>query len=355
MNYYTKERLIDELKQSTEFLDLNFRSNSSIIISEYGGRPLGIFPKRDSFNLLWVNQELSAQISNRSRDIGGDRYWISPERSFFYKDPQNWEGWFCPEGLDPGHYEITEKSDEKCVLESPISIQNQWNDNIYHGNITRTIHLLEEPITTGINYCGIEYIDSCTLDHPDLNVNGWSLATVVSGGEKNPGTVLIPTKNKGKPISYFRPIPPDRICIEDDYIGYKIDVAEVYKLAIRPEDIDFSIKAKIGYVLDLPESEDYGLLMKLSDDIPMSQSDCFDTARDHPNAEIGVIQSYNSKSQDKMKLRYGEIELQLNRFETTNGKSKGKSTHQLIGYVGDKDEILGVIEKYMNIQEPTLF
>lgn len=355
MNYYTRERLINELKDSTDFLELGANSNTSIIISEYGGRPLGIFPKKNSSNLLWVNQELSTQISKRSRDIGGDRYWISPERSFFYRDPENWEVWFCPEGLDPGHYSITEKSEEKCVLESPISIQNQWDNDIYQGSITRTIQLLEEPISTEINYCGIECLDSCTLHHPNLKVNGWSLATVNSGGIKNPGTVLIPTKNKGKPISYFRPIPPDRICIEDDYIGYKVDVAEVYKLAIRPEDIDFSIKAKIGYVLDLPESDDYGLLMKLSDDIPKSQEDCFDTARDHPNAEIGVIQSYNSKSPDKMELRYGEIELQLNKFETTNGVSNGKSTHQLIGYVGDKDEILGVIEKYMKIQEPELF
>lgn len=355
MNYFTKDNLIKKLKGITDFLELKFNNNAAIIISEYGGRPLGIFPRRNTVNLLWVNSDLSNQISQRSRDIGGDRYWLSPERTFFYKNPELWEEWFCPKGLDPAHYKIVKRSDKSCVLKTPISVQNQWNGEIYKGNITRTIELLDEPIKTGIDYCGIEYTDECILNEPNLKVNGWSLATVISGGVNNPGTVLIPTKSDPKPISYFRTIPKKRLYIGNNYVAYKIDVNDIYKLAIRPEDVDFSKKSKIAYALKVPNSEEYSILMKLSNDIPKSQNNCFDTARDHPDAEIGVIQSYNSESPSAQQLRYGEIELQLNKFKNSNGKSQGKATHQLIAYIGNKKEILDIIQNYLGIHDPQLF
>jgi ABC-type Fe3+/spermidine/putrescine transport system ATPase subunit len=104
--------------------------------------------------------------------------------------------------------------------------------------------------------------------------------------------------NNRLPLSYFRRIPKERLFIGKNYIAFKIDVNDIYKLAIRPEDIDFSKKAKIGYKVQIPHTHLYGFLVKLSDDIPHSQNECFDTARDHPDSEIGVIQSYNAESPD---------------------------------------------------------
>ena len=85
----------------------------------------------------------------------------------------------------------------------------------------------------------------------------------ISGGSSNPGIALIPTKSIPKPLSYFKAIPQDRLRVGDNYVAFKIDVDDIYKLAIRPEDIDFSRKAKIGYVLKIPESEEYGFHVKL--------------------------------------------------------------------------------------------
>ena len=105
----------------------------------------------------------------------------------------------------------------------------------------------------------------------------------------------------------------------------------------------------------MPDNEDYGFLVKLSNDIPRTQNECFDVARDHPDSEIGVVQSYNSESYEKPLLNYGEIELQLNLFNTIDNASHGKAKHQLFGYIGSKEEILGVIEKYLGIVNPLLF
>ena len=355
MNYYTKDTLISAIEKSSALVDLSFSEESSVIISEYGGRPLGIFPKEDCISLLWIASNIKKAIESRDRTIGGDRYWISPERNYFYENPETWEGWYCPPGLDPANYSFLGESEKSCTLSTNISITNMAIKANYIGELTRQFTLINEPFSTGLNYCGIEFVDDCVIYTPNIKINGWSLANIISGGPKNPGTVLIPTKSEPKPLSYFRLIPEDRLVVRENYVAYKIDVDDVYKLAIRPEDINFSKPAKIGYMLKMPESEEYGFLVKLSEDIPRSQDRCFDVARDNPDSEIGVIQSYNSDSPNKPLLRYGEIELQLKLFETIDNTSHGKAKHQLFAYIGSKDEILRVIEKYLGIENPELF
>ncbi len=355
MNYYTKEGLLSTIKDTTNLVELNTDEESSVVISEYGGRPLGFFPKEGCYSLLWINPHIKEAIKSRDRSIGGDRYWISPERKFFYKNPETWTDWFCPSSLDPANYEILKSSNESCTLSSKIFIVDQFTNERYDGEITRKFTLIKEPISTRVSYCGIEFLEDCTLNKPNLKVNGWTLANIISGGPHNSGTVLIPTNPNPKPLSYFRMIPNERLLIGDNYVAYKIDVDDIYKLAIRPEDIDFSRQAKIGYVLKIPDSDEYGFLVKISDDIPKSQDECFDISRDHPDSEIGVIQSYNSDSPDKPLLKYGEIELQLNLFESVNNNSRGIAKHLLFGYIGSKDEIIEVIYKYLGIHNPILF
>ena len=356
MNYFIKKTLTSVVDKCTRLIDLTFSDESSVVISEYGGRPLAIFPRNDNYSLLWVAPDIKNRIEKRERTIGGDRYWISPERDFFYKNPEKFEDWFCPAGLDPANYKILASSNKSCTVSSNISVINQRTKENYIGEITRQFNLIKEPFQTGVSYCGIEFLDDCVFYKPNLKINGWSLANVISGGPDNPGTVLIPISNPNpKPLSYFRIIPEDRLIVRENYVAYKIDVDDVYKLAIRPDDISFSRSAKIGYVLKIPEAEEYGFLVKLSDDVPRSQDQCFDVARDHPDSEIGVIQSYNSESPNKPILRYGEIELQLNMFETSDNTSHGKAKHQLFAYIGSKDEILRVIEKYLGIENPELF
>jgi hypothetical protein len=294
-------------------------------------------------------------IKSRKSEIGGDRYWISPEREFFYENPQTWEGWFCPHGLDPAYYEILAESSKSCTLSSPITVESQIKKDIYNGEMTRQISLIKEPTSTGMSYIGVEFVDDCVFFQPNLQINGWSLACIISGGSSNPGTVLIPTKSNPKPLSYFRMIQQDRLRVGENYIAFKIDVDDIYKLGIRPEDIDFTRKAKIGYVLRIPDSKEYGFLVKLSEDIPRSQKECFDVSKDHPDEGIGVIQSYNSESVNKPALKFGEIELQLNKFKTIDNISHGKASHQIFGYIGSKAEILEVIDKFLAIKNPILF
>ena len=71
--------------------------------------------------------------------------------------------------------------------------------------------------------------------------------------------------------------------------------------------------------------------------------------------KISPRKSYNSESPNKPSLNFGEIELQLNSFQAIDNASHGKATHQLFAYIGTKEEILKVVEKYFGINNPELF
>ncbi|MEJ2295203.1 MAG: hypothetical protein P8Y23_10590, partial [Candidatus Lokiarchaeota archaeon] len=150
MNLYTKEKLIASCVNLTDLVELNNSNNGSVTISEYGGRILGLFPKSDEINLLWVNPKIKEIIQSKERAIGGDRYWISPERDFFYKDPTTWSNWFCPPSLDPGNYEILAHDQHSCTVSSAISLMNQRTKQKISGEITRQFSIVKEPIDTGI-------------------------------------------------------------------------------------------------------------------------------------------------------------------------------------------------------------
>lgn len=70
MSYFTKEKLLSAIKDHTTLIELD-SGESSVIISEYSGRPIGIFPKDNIYNLLWVNPNIKKAIESRSHEIGG--------------------------------------------------------------------------------------------------------------------------------------------------------------------------------------------------------------------------------------------------------------------------------------------
>ncbi|MBN1802308.1 MAG: hypothetical protein JW891_12425 [Candidatus Lokiarchaeota archaeon] len=355
MKYFKKEQLIEEIKSLTRLIELKSNDDSTVIISEHGGRPLGFFPSIKEYSLLWINPNIRQLIEAGDIPLGGDRYWISPERSFFYENPFNFEGWSCPKGIDPANFKVLNSSNDSCIVESDLSFIDNTSRKNYKGLLTRQFSIIQEPIQTGLQNIAIEIIDKCII-HAELGkMNGWSLAQIITGGPDNPGTVLIPTRKNPKPLAYFNEIPSDRLHVGENYISFKIDASEVHKVAIKPEDINFQRSAKIAYLLKIPDSENYGLLIKLSEDVPQNQSQTLDEAKNQSITQRGSIQSYNDKSPDEPPFSFGEIELHFIPFSTDGKVLKSIAKHQLIGYIGTIDEMLQIIEKYLGIVNPIIF
>ena len=335
--------IISRYSKSTVLHDENCR----VVICERGARVLGIFLD-SSPNLLWVNPRLEDVFSKNDWNIGGLRLWISPERNFFYRRPESFEEWFCPEGIDPGEYKIAEVNLGKAVFEGRI----QANDNLLgarlEAQVRREIKLLE----SRKGFMRLRIVDALVGDYP-ARVNPWALAQVPIS-EMGAGTVLVPVRRGAEPIHYFTEIPRDRLRVSSDHISFKIDGQYVSKLGIRPEDLRGPELGAIAYVSRIGKRM-WSALMLRSHDIPSSQEDCLDVPKRDPNLPRAAIQSYNSGPESFPDIRFGEIELQLAPTINISGRIVARVEYDLIAVIGGKSAVLTGVRKFLKIPKPRLY
>ena len=314
------------------------------IISERGGRVIGLFME-GSPNLLWTSPSLEEAYRRYDWNLGGLRVWISPERNFYYKDPERFEGWFCPPGIDPGNYKIVEEAHSSIRVESPIEAYDYLLKKRLRGWISRRIELDQ------LDNLARLYVHENLLLEYEGDAALWALAQV-NPGSRAPGTVIVPVKEGAKPIHYFGPIPEDRLSIEIDHISFKIDGLRVAKLGIRPEDLRREGEAIIGYLSELMNGLWCFLALRTLD-APRSQEECLDVAKADPSGPRGAIQSYNSGPE--FGAGFGEIELQFPPARRISNKLISTIRYDLLALTGPRDEVIDKAEKILEVKEVKLF
>lgn len=330
-------------------------TNGTLVFTEYGARLLGLFPNNKLPNLLWVDSKLDEKMAEGNWMIGGERLWIAPERNFFYENPRDFDGFHVPAEIDPGEYDQI----DELTFESNFALLDYHTNETFDNSIARRqFQVINDPYNTGLDFAGVQIKDLLSISSPNMTMCGWSLAQVYTCGKGKPGTALFPIKPSGKILSYFSPIPSTRASVEQGYAKFLIDSAEIYKFAIMPEDMVFSNPIKAVYVSPFPNSKEWFCIVKRTDDMPRSQAECVDIARDNPNGPRGAIQSYNNGPGfgGGEVIPFGEIELQLNKGAFVNNRTISMAIHDILGYAGKKEEILGLAMKLLRSQEiPKIF
>ncbi|MEN2974201.1 MAG: DUF6786 family protein [Candidatus Caldarchaeales archaeon] len=340
------EELSETLNNFTKTVVLE-KKDVKVIVEERGGRVIWI-SIAESPNLLWVHPDIGRILRTGEWNQGGLRTWISPERNFFYRDPENFREWFCPPTLDPGVYRIVEFKDSKVVLEGEISAHDMLHNIDLRGYIKKEIELLE----TYRDMVKIRIREGLIVDYPSL-INLWVLAQVPIT-DAGVGTVLIPVKPEAQPIHYFIEIPRERLTVKSDHIAFKIDGGLASKIGVKPEDFRDPNTAMISYVTKIGSRRWY-MLMLSTRDIPVRQEDCLDVPRLNPEGLRGAIQSYNSGPEAFPDVRFGEIELQLIPAMNLGGKAFSTIEYELVGFVGGREQVLSKIRRMMKIGAPKIY
>jgi len=342
-----------------KYSDIVIKESASgrMLFTIYGGRLLGMWPKADGNNPLWVYPDLDETMKNGQWMIGGERLWIAPERRFFYENPRDFDGFHVPAEIDPGEYVGT----ADLTFESVFSLLDYGRNETFDGSLCkRTFEIIDDPYAASIPYAGVRITDTVSIPGANLGVCGWSLAQVYTCGPDMPATALFPAKTGSAVLSYFAPIPPDRAEVLDGYARFKIDAHAVYKMALRPEDMVMQNPCKAVYLTPSPDGKSWMCLIKRSDDMPRSQDECVDEARDNPNGPKGAIQAYNNGPDFAWPGSefpyFGEIELQMKKSSLNGGKMISVSTHELLAYEGSKDAVLALAAQALDIaSEPKLY
>ncbi len=341
-----KNSLVEVLKEHTKIYEYN--SNKwNVIITEYGGRIIGIFP-RNQYNLLWVNPDLRKTLAEENWNLGGARIWISPEKNFYYKKPTFFEEWVCQRDLDPGNYTIKEKDTNYVKLENRFSIYDFLNNTTLNGNILREIFFEKADDILEIHI----YENLITENFSGSLIDLWALVQV-NPGINGVGTVVIPTKKDTKPIPYFGDIPSSYLKVDKDAVFFRIDCLKVLKLGIRPEDLPIEGIGKIGYITRASDKE-YIFLMLYSRCCPRKQGECLDVPKNPETQLKGCIQSYNSGPEGDFQ-GFGEIEMHFMPSEKIGNRLVSRIDYDLIAYTGDKREVLEKAMELLDIEYIRLF
>lgn len=318
-----------------------YSANGSILISEYGGRVIGV-SVNDSPNLLWVNPNLETVLKGRGFNVGGLRVWVSPERNFFYKNPEVFGEWFCPSELDPGNFKIVNSTKSSATLESKFKLRDILNNELLSITIARDI-ALEDLEDGGLAIHVRESLIASGFHNSKVSL--WALAQVYPG-RGNTGTVAIPVKQKAEPIHYFGPIPKNRLKMTDNHVAFLIDGSYICKLGVKPEDLRFKGWASIGYFAEAPWSDGYAFIITMETCCaPRFQAECLDVAKADPEGAKAAVQSYNSGPNAEW-LKFGEIELQFPSSTLTNGIQFSTASYTVKAYVGSLEKTL---EKFREV------
>jgi hypothetical protein len=337
---------------SEKYCDVVVKESATgkLLFTSYGGRLLGMWPQAGGYNPLWVYEELEKSMSGGQWMTGGERLWIAPERSFFYENPRDFEGFHIPAGIDPGEY----VSVAELTYENSFSLFDYSTNSAIDGSkFRRAFELIDDPYGIVESYAGVRISDAVSLPLESIDICAWSLAQIFTCGPERPATVLFPAKPGCQILSYFEKIPADRAEACEGYVRFKIDANAIYKLAVRPEDILFDNPCKALYITPAPEGDSWLCLIKRTGDMPRSQADCVDPARNNPEGPRGAIQSYNNgpgfEASKGAFPAFGEIELQLSKGVVRDGKTVSTATHELLAYEGSKENLLELAAKALNL------
>jgi hypothetical protein len=276
----------------------------SVLVLPRGARVLGV--DLGCGNLLWVNPQVTDILRKGGWNIGGIRTWISPERAFFYDDPQTFKGWRCPSGIDPAKFRIVSRNASKIQLQSTISAKEMISGETLNGEIIKKVELKEVNRKEKSLSATIMIHDTLTVRDFASPLALWILLQVPPGDDGR-GAVTIPVIQNSKPIHYFDRIPSSHLRVFKDHVEFIIDGKKELKLGIRPEDLPNPKKASLSYRLRRVGVD--ALITMSSQTGANRQDECVDLARSDPNGSKAVVQTYNSDLKSSG-LSFGELEIQ---------------------------------------------
>lgn len=333
--------------------------SGKLLFSQHGARILGMYPDNDCDNVLWVNEELEKTLEEHHAMVGGERLWISPERNFYYENPRDFEGYHFPWEIDPGEYKYSD-SKSGIIYKNTFSLLEYDRNKLFDNSIEkRSFKVINDPYNSSLPFAGVSITDSVTVYDTEIELCAWSITQVDTCGPEAPGTALFPVKPNSRYISYFNHITSDRIDVFNRYARFKIDGRYSCKLGLRPEDIRQDNICKAIYLS--PTHSDpsvWSCVIKRSNDIPKTQKECVDTAKSNPGGPKGAVQAFNTDhgTLEPEALICGELGLQLVKGTVKDDKTVSKGKHELLGYIGSKNELLELSMTALQLSEtPELF
>jgi len=157
--YY--DQLINSLdKNAQNYGIVQWDNELRLVITQHGGRLLGLFPDASSESLTWLPSEwgnadsAKTMIESDAWNLGGNRCWIAPEVQYNVSDRFDFPGTLSvPSAMGPGNYTLSETVNGGWRLSQSLSITAH---NLANGDkmldVSCVIQKVPDPLRTLSNF-----------------------------------------------------------------------------------------------------------------------------------------------------------------------------------------------------------
>jgi len=244
-------QIVDCLKeQNLSYGVLTLQNDTSIIISEYGGRIFGPFLSPESESTFWINQALAhpdsfeAFLKSGDWNLGGERIWIAPEIQYNVHDRTDfWNTYDLPKQVDPGQYALSQPKPNQWQLVQDINLKTyNLTDGQKGLHVEKMIHQVEDPLRhlgnyetliEGLTFAGYEQVVSLSeTESDDILTESWNSIQLNPGG-----SLLIPAAPGVEYSDYYAPIDEDYQTLNPNHICLKISGDRQYKVGYKAAQV----------------------------------------------------------------------------------------------------------------------
>ena len=351
------EAVLQDLKWRYEVLTDD--TLGRVVITERGGRILGIYPHETSENMLWINPKLADRayvqqhfVQGREWNLGGERTWLSPEVEYNIPNIESiWENYTVQSAIDPGSYSLQAPAVDldKGTLKT-VFWQQQISALTFQSKVERSFHvekicrLLSDPLqmigmdSISLQYDYIGYETTTKLKLTEIPrvyapLSLWTLMQVPPTGE-----MIVPTYGYAEVTDFFEPTGASHLTVTDHGIYFKIDAKERHKISLKSS----CLTGRIGYLRQGLDGYAYLIVRH----IQINPSEKYlDVPVHQLNDQGHCVQGYNDSGQFGA---FGELEYHTSGIdqEGQDNRLSLEDTSQVWCYRGDR-KIVNVIAKHL--------
>jgi hypothetical protein len=315
-------------------------NGGAALITQRGGRVLGIFPTEDAPNLLWTNHAafasgaaLKAFAAAGEWNLGGERLWIAPEIQYNVRDRADfWGTLHVPAAMDPAAYALEADAGQVTLRAEMALPAHNLATGTQQISVERVYQPVPNPLAAATSrrviYGGYQQRVTLRVTEPHIAAEAWSLMQLPAGGQ-----LVIPCMPQVEAADYFGDVPGAARAVrggDTPHLRLALTGRQQFKVGYRA----WCMTGRMGYWRTLPDGR-AALLVRAFFSNPSNPY-----AEEPPN-ETGVngfsVHVYNDGGEFGGDQSFGEME--CSGTTLIHGRTAATDTFLLWGYVGPPDEV----------------
>jgi hypothetical protein len=340
------QQALEAVGQPYEVLALG--GESAALITQRGGRVLGIFPTPDTPNLLWTNHvfhdkaELANFIASGAWNIGGERLWIAPEIQYNVRDRADfWGTMNVPPAMDPSEYTLSVQGSTvrlRASMTLPAYNLASGEQQIVVERVYRSVPNPLPEAGSNLIYGGYQQQVTLQTTQPHIAAEAWILAQLPAGGE-----LVIPSMPQVDAADYFGSVPDSaRIVHSGDVPHLRIALTgrQQFKVGYRA----WCMTGRMGYWRALSDGR-ASLLVRAFFSNPANPY--VEEPPNQPGVRGFSVHVYNDGGEFGGDQSFGEME--CNGTTLVDGQSAAVDTFLMWAYVGSPDAVREVARLLLGV------